>query len=79
MRKADRDLLQQHYRVARGKQQPSEEVLNNLWNEWKNPASAVRPFYFSPHEEWGIHIMVEAPPFFTIGSAANLLRSTGKH
>ncbi|MDQ2946388.1 MAG: hypothetical protein M3Y27_10675 [Acidobacteriota bacterium] len=69
MRKANRDLLQQRYRNEHGKPQPSAEALNNLWNEWKNPASAVRqldlarlpadalafyrPFHFSPHEEWG--------------------------
>jgi hypothetical protein len=75
MRKADRDLLQQRYRAERGKPQPSAEALNNLWNEWKNPAIAIReldlarlpadalafyrPFHFSPHEEWGIYILVE--------------------
>ena len=40
MRKAYRDLLQQRYRAERGKPQPSAEALNNLWNEWKNPATA---------------------------------------
>jgi hypothetical protein len=63
------------YRAERGKPQPSAEALNNLWNEWKNPADAVRqldlarlpadalafyrPFHFSPHLEWGIYILVE--------------------
>jgi hypothetical protein len=75
MRKADRDLLQKRHKEQGSGSKPSAEALNNLWYELKNPASAIReldlarlpadalafyrPFHFSPHEEWGIYILVE--------------------
>jgi hypothetical protein len=75
MRKADRDLRQTQYRDEHGKSQLSPQMLESLWNEYKNPASAVRqldvarlpadalafyrPFHFSPHDEWGVYILVE--------------------
>lgn len=75
IRKPDRDLLQQRYQEQGRNPKPSAEALNSLWYELKNPASAIReldlarlpadalafyrPFHFSPHEEWGIYILVE--------------------
>jgi hypothetical protein len=75
IRKTDRDLLQQRYQEQGRNSKPSGEALNSLWHELKNPASAIReldlarlpadalafyrPFHFSPHEEWGIYILVE--------------------
>jgi hypothetical protein len=75
IRKADRDLLQKLYKEQGRNSKLSGEGLNRLWYELKNPASAIheldlarlpadalafyRPFHFSPHEQWGIYIMVE--------------------
>ena len=72
-RKGDLDDLKKHYKGQ--SLRPSDEALDRLWRELKNPAGAVRaldihrlpadalafyrPFHFSPHEEWGIYIMVE--------------------
>lgn len=74
-RKADRDRLQKLYIDQGRNFKLSGEGLNRLWYELKNPASAIReldltrlpadalafyrPFHFSPHEQWGIYILVE--------------------
>ena len=74
-RKAELDLLKKDYREQRRTPNLSQDALDKLWNELKNPATAIRtldlhrlpadalafcrPFHFSPHEEWGIYIMVE--------------------
>jgi hypothetical protein len=73
-RKTDLDFLKNQYKDRGRNPQPAGEALNNLWYELKNPASAVRqldlarlsadalafyrPFHFSPHQEWGIYILV---------------------
>jgi hypothetical protein len=67
--------LQRRYREQNQGGPPSAGKLGRLWNEFKDPAGAVRtldvnrlpadalafyrPFHFSPHNEWGIYIMVE--------------------
>jgi hypothetical protein len=54
--------------------QASTSNLDRLWNEYNNPAAAVsiididrvpadalafyKPFHFSPHDEWGIYMLV---------------------
>lgn len=74
-RKAELDFLKKDYQEQNRGPRPSPDVLNKLWSELKNPATAIRtldlrrlpadalafyrPFHFSPHEEWGIYILVE--------------------
>jgi hypothetical protein len=67
--------LKKHYKGQRQGARPSGELLDQLWGELRDPAGAVRtldihrlpadalafyrPFHFSPHEEWGVYILVE--------------------
>lgn len=74
-RKADLDDLKRRHKEHHQAAPPSSQTMDRLWQEFKDPASAIRtldlarlpadalafyrPFHFSPHEEWGIYIMVE--------------------
>ncbi len=74
-RKAELDDLKQQSKEQGQGQQPSAETMDRLWRELKDLGGAVRtldvdrlpadalafyrPFHFSPHDEWGIYIMVE--------------------
>jgi len=72
--KADLDALKKSYQAQKQGQQLSPEALDQVWNELKKPGNAIRalnidrlpadalgfyrPFHFSPHEEWGIYLMI---------------------
>jgi len=74
-RKTDLDSLRKQHKEQNQGSRLSEDDLDKLWRELKHPTGAVRmldlrrlpadalafyrPFHFSPHEEWGIYIMVE--------------------
>ncbi len=74
-RKAELDQLKKKYKEQAEGQKLSQHTLDKLWSEYKDPSGAIRsldihrlpadalafyrPFHFSPHEEWGIYIMVE--------------------
>ena len=74
-RKADLEELKKHYKGQAQGMRLSGELLEQLWKELRDPKGAVRrldiqrlpadalafyrPFHFSPHEEWGIYLMVE--------------------
>jgi hypothetical protein len=73
--KADLDLLKKSYAAGKSGKPLNPDELNRIWDELKSPANAVRalsidrlpsdalgfyrPFHFSPHEEWGIYLMLE--------------------
>jgi hypothetical protein len=74
-RKSDLAALEQVYRNANKEATLSPASLEAIWRELKDPKNAVltlnvhrlpadalafyRPFHFSPHEEWGIYLLVE--------------------
>jgi hypothetical protein len=73
-RKPELSSLRRLRKDANSEPQLTEGDFDRLWNEFKNPASAVmaidvdrlpadamafyRPFHFSPHQEWGIYILL---------------------
>ena len=74
-RKDDLDQLKKRYQERGKGPTLSAASLDKIWSEYKDPSRAIRsldihrlpadalafyrPFHFSPHEEWGIYIMVE--------------------
>jgi hypothetical protein len=74
-RKSDLDALKEQYNQSAKGTQPAPELLEAIWRELKDPKNAVRalnvyrlpadalafyrPFHFSPHEEWGIYLLVD--------------------
>lgn len=73
--KADLDRLLKEYREANQAQAPTQNELKRIWDEVRDPRSAVqsldlarvspdsiafyRPFHFPPVEEWGIYLFVD--------------------
>lgn len=73
--KAELDKLLKTYREARQALAPTQTELKSIWEEVRDPRSAVqsldlarvspdwiafyRPFHFPPVEEWGIYLLID--------------------